>query len=141
MKFDDKFKQIIAEWNNYDFSNDELINTSKDIDNDFKYEWSDLQLDDTNDDLSFTVCMTANWELDKGVPGTLTEPPVPDTYKFLNGNEIIYVDVYGIDNDGKEIGESLTEDEFKTKYPKAYDTFMKEYFDTDPDKHPEEMFY
>ena len=154
MKFDEKFKQIISEWDFYGYSYpsryrdkyDDPDYDSPDYDypfnrdnvTDFEYEWEDLRLiPDQN--ILVTVTMTANWKYIPADPGGRYSPPDGAYFEFMSGYEIINVMLYDEDLD-KEF--ELTEEEFKEKYPDQYKVFMEEYFneppDTDPD--PDEYF-
>ena len=151
MKFDEKFKQIISEWDFYGYSypsrggycdDDDYCpyegNDNKTSSLEFEYEWEDLRLiPDQN--ILVTVTMNANWKYIPADPGGRYSPPDGAYFEFMSGYEIINVMLYDEDLD-KEF--ELTEEEFKEKYPDQYKVFMEHYFneppDTDPD--PDEYF-
>lgn len=139
MKFDTRFNEIINEWRDDDYDYDYDPHEFDDDDygdpsEDFEYLWEDLQLDSENPNLYFTVYMTAYWKLYKGSCGSYWEPAEPDVYEFDEGKEIIAVEVYS--EDGTTVDDDLNEKEFKEKYPNAYKTFMKDYFNEAPDTAP-----
>ena len=152
MKFDEKFKQIISEWDFYGYSYPSRYD--RDVDDDycpyerydnknhsseFEYEWEDLRLiPDQN--ILVTVTMTAEWKyIPADIGGLEREPIYEEYFEFIRGRDIINVMLYDEDLD-KEF--ELTGEEFKEKYPDQYKVFMEHYFneppDTDPD--PDEYF-
>lgn len=151
MKFDEKFKQIISEWDFYGYSYPSRYdcdayedcryerNDNKNHSSEFEYEWEDLRLiPDQN--ILVTVTMTAEWKyIPADIGGLEREPIYEEYFEFIRGRDIINVMLYDEDLD-KEF--ELTGEEFKEKYPDQYKVFMEHYFneppDTDPD--PDEYF-
>ena len=146
MKFDEKFKQIISEWDFYGYSypsrggycdDDDYCpyerNDNKTSSLEFEYEWEDLRLiPDQN--ILVTVTMNANWKYIPADPGGRYSPPDGAYFEFMSGYEIINVMLYDEDLD-KEF--ELTEEEFKEKYPDQYKVFMEHYFNEPPDTEPD----
>ena len=137
MKFDEKFKQIISEWQNDDYYDDYDDDYDYDYeerpDIGFEYDWEDLQLiPDKN--IWVTVTMTAEWNFTPGDSGDYWTEATDDYFEFKRGNEIKNVNVYDEDLDEEF---DLTEEEFKEKYPDHYKVFMEKYFNEAPETAPE----
>ena len=133
MKFDEKFKQIISEWQNDDYYDDyDDYDYEERPDIGFEYDWEDLQLmPDKN--IWVTVTMTAEWNFTPGDSGDYWTEATDDYFEFKRGNEIKNVNVYDEDLDEEF---DLTEEEFKEKYPDQYKVFMEKYFNEAPETAP-----
>lgn len=134
MKFDEKFKQIISEWETDDRFDDRYDYYYDDRpDMDFEYDWEDLKLiPDKN--IWVTVTMTAEWDFTPGDSGNYWTEASDDEFEFKCGNEIKNVNVYDEDSDEEF---DLTEKEFEEKYPDHYKVFMEKYFNEAPETAPE----
>ena len=137
MKFDEKFKQIISEWDFYGYRYPRRGYRRNDYDKisstHFEYEWEDLRLiPDQN--ILVTVRMTAEWEYIPEDDDRIYSQPISTYFEFIRGLDIINVMLYDEDLD-KDF--ELTEEEFKEKYPDQYKVFMEEYFNEPPDTEPD----
>ncbi len=141
MKFDEKFKIIMEAYTDDDYDpyryDDDRY--SYDPSNEFVYTWEDLTL--ITKDVLFAVDMIAYWKYNSRDPGDYYQPPEPAYYEFDGGKGIERVCVYdkqeNIIDDFDNTDGIDPANKFKEKYPKDYEMFMKDYFNSEPDKYPE----
>ncbi len=113
MKFDERYKQIIFEWNNWRA----II---------FNYAYDDLQLI-PNSPLRFTIELKTKWLYAPDESGSYDDSLSDGTFEFDEVIGITNVTVYNEDTD--EIDDDVNdEDTFAEKYPKEYEIFVDKYF-------------
>lgn len=120
MKFDERYKQIIFEWQNQQY------HTVC-----FSYTYDNMQLI-PDSPLRFSVELRAKYLYQPGEPATYDDPPGEGDFEFQDIVEFVHVEVYNeetneIDYFSKKDGN--VEDIFEKKYPEAYKIFAEHYCD------------